>query len=390
MSSAAKSPRAMRGDGNAMSDTLIDRIYEAAFVPERWRDVLDEIACHSGSETGALLIYRDEERPRWRASEKIDAILGDYCTSDAWQRSELTPYMLAVPPAAFFYDADYFPTEVLERDFMREPLRALGLGNQLGALIAMPSGENVVLTFERRLGVARPSKRDMDMVNGLRPHLARAGMIAARLGLERAQATVSALSALGLPAAVLSSAGRLLATNHLFDDMDRLFLPVAFGSVAIAGASANKLFQQTIAAARSAREPVVRSIPVKAVDDRTATVIHVLPLRRSAQDIFSGADIIVAATEIGAGVNVPAPKILSALFDLTPAEARLATALAAGQSLTQIAHDMNIQFGSARTYLARVFVKTGTNQQSQLVALLRSFQPVAQTGQAAEGGHVDV
>ena len=38
----------------------------------------------------------------------------------------------------------------------------------------------------------------------------------------------------------------------------------------------------------------------------------------------------------------------------------------------------NIQFSTARSYLESIFRKTGTNQQSQLVALLKSTQPLIQ------------
>src|SRR5690606_19127567 len=127
---------------------------------------------------------------------------------------------------------------------------------------------------------------ELERFDGLRPHLARAALMAARLGLERAQTTVSALAALGLPAAVLSGTGRVLTGNTLFDGLDHLFLPVAFGGLAIADPAANALFQETITASRASREPLVRSIPVRPGNERAAAVVHVLPLRRAAHDLF--------------------------------------------------------------------------------------------------------
>ena len=54
-----------------------------------------------------------------------------------------------------------------------------------------------------------------------------------------------------------------------------------------------------------------------------------------------------------------------------------AIALAAGKSLKAAAAEMGIEYSSARTYLARIFSKTGTSQQSELVALLKSTAVVA-------------
>jgi len=64
------------------------------------------------------------------------------------------------------------------------------------------------------------------------------------------------------------------------------------------------------------------------------------------------------------------------MFDLTPAEARLAAALASGGALKDAASGQGIRVSTARSYLENIFRKTGTRQQSQLVALLKSAQPL--------------
>ncbi|MBC7051945.1 helix-turn-helix transcriptional regulator, partial [Salmonella enterica subsp. enterica serovar Enteritidis] len=65
---------------------------------------------------------------------------------------------------------------------------------------------------------------------------------------------------------------------------------------------------------------------------------------------------------------------IAQFFELTPQEARVAAAIAAGQSLKQAAGLIGIRVSTARTHLRRIFGKTGTSQQSQLVALFRSVQ----------------
>ncbi|TGV97099.1 helix-turn-helix transcriptional regulator, partial [Mesorhizobium sp. M2D.F.Ca.ET.145.01.1.1] len=143
-------------------------------------------------------------------------------------------------------------------------------------------GELAIFVFQRRLGEGRYDAGSFDILDGLRPAMARASLIAARLGLERAKGTVAAMTAMGLPAAILSSRGHVLAANLLFESMGSIFLPVAFGGMAIVDADANRLFQQAVVAARGAAEPSVRSIPVSAAADRSPLILHVLPLRRSA------------------------------------------------------------------------------------------------------------
>ncbi|CAH2406313.1 hypothetical protein MES4922_490039 [Mesorhizobium ventifaucium] len=200
-------------------------------------------------------------------------------------------------------------------------------------------------------------RASVDRLDQLRPHFARAGMVSAQLGLEQARATVSALETIGLPAAVMTASGRVLTANGLLEEMTEMFLPTAYGGMAIANASANALFQQAILENRN--DFAVRSTPVAANESRPAVVIHLLPLRRAAHDIFAGADILVAATEVRASAVVPSPALLAGLFDLTPSEARLAAALSQGRPLKAAASDLKITVKTGRTYLERIFAKTG-------------------------------
>lgn len=74
--------------------------------------------------------------------------------------------------------------------------------------------------------------------------------------------------------------------------------------------------------------------------------------------------------------KLPDLTLLKRLFDLTPAEAKLASALASGGTLKDAAAIQEIRLSTARSYLENIFRKTGTRQQSQLVALLKSAQPL--------------
>jgi len=58
------------------------------------------------------------------------------------------------------------------------------------------------------------------------------------------------------------------------------------------------------------------------------------------------------------------------LFGLTPAESRLAGILMKGKSLAQAAEELDSSIATVRTHLKRIFSKTGTCRQPQLVYLL--------------------
>lgn len=365
---------------------LIDLTYEAAFVPELWPSILDQLGEITRSPAAGIILYEDTRPARFTANAmKIDS-LGEFVSSDdLWTRNQRIQYFHKHPFTGFVAAKDYYSKDFLEEDAIYLLDQRTGLDHQIGTMVPMPSGELVVYAFHRRKGDDPYGPDDIARMNDLHPHLARSGLMAARLSLEPARATASALQAMGLAAAVMSSTGRVQATNALFDAMPWLFLTVAFGGIAIADMAANSLFQEAVRAVGHRGEAVVRSIPVKARDDRQPLVIHVLPLRRNAHDIFSGADVLIAATGLNPSNLVPSPSILTGLFDLAPSEARLAVALTEGRALKDFAAEAGITFGTARKYLDRIYLKTGTHRQNELVSLLKGAQPLGASMQGA--GH---
>lgn len=355
---------------------VIDRIYEAAFVPELWPETLQEIAVRTGSVSGEFQLITDSASPRWQATEVTRPVMDDFMASGMWRQCMRPRVLLELNHAGFLCDHDYMDADQLAADPAYEVMGRIGLGWQLGTLIPMPTGEIVGVTFERWVAQGKPGQDEVDRLDELRPHLARGGLIAARLQLERARETVSTLEALGLPAAVMSAAGKVRAANSLFEALPEVFMPRAFGRLSIAGEQADEMVRDAIQSLSGDAAPAIRSIPLAATEGRQALVIHVIPIRRSVYDVFAGSDIIVAATMVSPSNLVPSPSILTGLFDLSPAEAKLAAALASGTSLQDAAMSASIKLKTARTYLERIFSKTGTHRQSELVALLKSASPL--------------
>lgn len=354
-----------------MADELVDRIYEAAFVPEKWLALLETLAAGAGSASAGILVF-DGERPIGAlATDLTRDMFEEFATTDLWRKSERIRHFHANPISGFVHADNYFPQAMQAADVATRRMLSLGVGWQAGTIIPLPTSELVVFTFERYLEDGPHSNETMARWEPLRPHLARSGLIAARLRLERAQGTAATLQAMGLPAAVLNHGGRTLAVNSLLEAMPDLFVPLAHGGLALADAAAQPLFADALKLSMTGA-PAVMSLPVAASERHPACIVHVLPLRRAALDIFSQAELLITATMPSASTMVPAPQILHGLFDLTPAESRLAAALAAGHSLREAAISHGNQFSTARSQLEAIFRKTGTHKQSQLVALLQS------------------
>ena len=339
--------------------------------------MLEAVATLSGSASGAVLSIAGGAPPQWRATALVRDALREYVDTGQWRHCERPMKMLEMNYSGFLRDEDFLTPEQIERDPARKARIAVRLGAQAGTLVAMPSGEIVGFTFERWIDAGCHRQEELDLLDGLRPHLARAGLLAARLGLERAHTAVKTLEAIGLPAAVLTSGGQVLAANGLLEKASEFFLSAAQDRLVVADTAAERLFREHFTINRHSHGEI-QSIPIAAIDDRPAAILHLLPLRGDAHDLFSGAAFIVVLTSIGITAMTPDTPLLRALFDLSPAEAKLAVALSSGHTLKQAAADANVRFSTARSYLESIFRKTGTHQQSQLVALLKSAQPLRQ------------
>ena len=67
--------------------------------------------------------------------------------------------------------------------------------------------------------------------------------------------------------------------------------------------------------------------------------------------------------------------LLQCHFSLTPAEARLALHLVAGETLRSAAVKLSVTYETARTHLKNIFNKTGTCRQAELVIVIVTTLP---------------
>jgi DNA-binding CsgD family transcriptional regulator/PAS domain-containing protein len=83
----------------------------------------------------------------------------------------------------------------------------------------------------------------------------------------------------------------------------------------------------------------------------------------------SRATVMIIVSEQEAGPQISGSS-LAQLYGLTPAEARLAIQLLAGQDLPAASEALKITQNTAKTLLRRIFERTGTNRQSDLIKLV--------------------
>ena len=287
---------------------------------------------------------------------------------EGWAARNARPARLfAARHAGFLTDLDVFTPEEIEADpLFTEFLRPRGLGWGTASAIVVPSGEQIVVDVERPYAMGPVPPAVVARLDALRPHLARAAVMSARLRLQAVQVAAEALDMVGLPAAVLGRHGQALAMNRgceaLLDDTLRAGRRLAF-----VDPKADRLLAEALQSA--ADGAAARSIPLAGAVGRAPAVGHLLPVRRSARDLFAAASAILVVTPVARG-NLPGLSVLEGLFDLTAAEARVARAIANCRTVEQIATESGTSPQTVRSQLKGVMAKTGVGRQAELVGLL--------------------
>jgi len=357
----------MRFERN-MTATLIDQIYECAFLPELWPPLLDKLA-QIADGVGGHLFMAGTEVLDWTASANLREGVERALPTGEMTRGQRPVRLLRAKHAGFLTEHDLFTDPELASDpLYRDRLWPRGLGWAASTAFALPTGNTVFLTIERtraRGPVEQPIVKQLDV---LRPHLARTVLMAARLHLERARSVSQALSLIGLASLVFGMRGTVLAANDLIENFKEHVQWRARNQVSLRDARANALLTRAVAELDANRLDNTHSFPLRGADGFAALVAHVIPIRGDARDVFGRAIGVLVLTPVAAP-RAPTVDLVQSLFDMTPAEARVARSLATGATIEEIATGGSVSRNTVRTHVRGVLEKTGCRRQAEVVAL---------------------
>ena len=351
-----------------MNDDLVDRIYECSVVPEAWPAVLDDVAALAGS-TGGLL-FSARKSLNWTASDSVRDAFADYVADGWFGKCSRRVCIMSQEAPSFFVEYDFWSEEQLSADpVYRDFFRPRGLGWSAGTGLHLPTGDNIVFSVERAFDGGPIEPENVARLNVIRPHLARSALVSARLQLKRAEGATGALAALQLPALLLKASGEVAEASALAHDIAEHVTWGAKGRLRLNDRQADAILAEALAALGAGADDSIRSFPIRDDIGQPALVAHIIPVRRSAHDVFGDSYALLLLIP-AASDRAPSATLMRSLFDLTPAEARVASGIANGETPEAIAADGDVAISTVRTQLRRVLEKTGCTRQVDLAALL--------------------
>ncbi|MGE5566082.1 MAG: helix-turn-helix transcriptional regulator [Parcubacteria group bacterium] len=354
----------------SVSDDIIGHIYEASAFPEKWPHTLHAISTALGA-MGGNLIRSTANQLTLQSSRDIAEITLEFDRA-GWNEGDtrVSRLLARANHAGFLTDSDlHTESELANLPMYAEFLNPRGCAAGAATLIRGGRDDAMVVAIEgfRSHQHSRDSTR---FLNRLRPHLCRAAVLSSEVEFARQSNLVDAFNAVGSAIGLLDRKGRLLGASDEFQvHLGKL---VHDGPVRLRlnDAVADARFAKTIENLDSSAAGA--SIALRDEHKIGRAILNLAPAARDALQLFNSVAMFAVISRAQNNL-LPDANIISALFDLTPAEARIARAIAEGLTPSEIALRYNVSRETVRSQLKRVLLKTSTKRQAELSLLVSSL-----------------
>jgi DNA-binding CsgD family transcriptional regulator len=230
------------------------------------------------------------------------------------------------------------------------------------------------------------SAEDQRFLALLSPHLRRAALIGDLLDNARVTTNLyrETLQHLAVPVVLTDAAGAVLYANTSAERMFTGGGPILRqgNTIQAQNPSMGEALLQAIASTASDITLGAKGIglPISAAGESPA-VAYVLPLAQgTARAAFRPACAAVFVSTTTSASPLP-EAVLTTLFELTPAEARVLVTIGSGSSPAKTAITLGVSENTLKTHLNRIYAKTGRARQADLVKLVSEIgTPLAISG----------
>jgi DNA-binding CsgD family transcriptional regulator/PAS domain-containing protein len=366
-------------DQQRLSD-LISVVYDAAIDPSLWQSAIERAACFVGG-TGAGLFCKD-----------VGVHHAVVPHSFGYQKPLPVALFQQIYPAVeghFLGDLEQpIATtdlmsfgELAESELYRQWAEPQGLVDFLSAVVdrtTISAAIFGVFRHQRNGVVDDHARRRMRLIA---PHIRRAVLIGRMFEFKAAEIAtfVDTLDGLGAGMYLVDATGRLIhanaAGNAILGASD--ILSSMGGRLVASDAHIDRALRDVFAAAGQGDAALgIKGIAVPLIGkDGERYIAHALPLTSGARRRAGVANAAAAALFVRkATLAVPsASQAIGSAFKLTPTELRVLMAIVEVGGVPEVATAFGIADTTVRTHVSRLFEKTGTARQADLVKLVAGY-----------------
>lgn len=368
---------------------LVGRIYDCVLQPDDWPGVLETVATSIGGLNASISVQDPISRVGTFSADW--AVPPDAIRQYNEKYASLNPVLTSgwycdidEPISAAHYVG---PDNYFRSRYAKEFLEPLGWGDAIGSHLAKMSSRYGILAIFAPWSKGPFEENEVTFVRTLSPHVRRAVHLSELLGPRDPYQTIEA-STLDLLRAgvILVDAGkRIVFCNKAAEELvtsspgisrkgDYLHLSDPITGNQIASAIDDALLAPAGAAPENGIPVTLGSVGAPPI------AAWVFPLKRRSR--IRGAEtfapkVAIFFQEIGQSAPL-AGKLFVKQFAITPSECRVLVLLTQGHTPAAIAEWTGSSTPTIKTHLSRLFAKTGTKTQAQLVRLAMTALSPAQ------------
>jgi DNA-binding CsgD family transcriptional regulator len=362
--------------------SLIGDVYEAILDRSAWSGVFENLAQFVGAQAGALLWKRysrstDVVYTTGIKSPSLELYKERYAKLDPTTKPLLLREIGEVASTTELVSY----SEYVESRFYKEWVKPQGFLDSWHASLDKSATTSVHLIFWRKGKTGSEGDATRDRMRLIVPHLRRAVLISNMVdhGKEQAALFGDTLDGIAAGLFLVDASGRILHANASGHAMlaQGVVLRAYGGKLVSNDVSAEQELYRILDAVGG--EQLVPGADTVAVPLTTRHgvhyVAHVLPLtsgvrRRAGAGYAAAAAVFVQK----ASLEVPSPQdAIAKLYKLTPMELRVLFAIVQVGGVPEVAAMMGSSGSTIRTHLRRLFSKTGTDRQADLVKLVAGY-----------------
>jgi DNA-binding CsgD family transcriptional regulator len=370
----------------AAHDEVLDLVYETSVDPSLWPRLLERFTGLIGGHAAALRSYELFHETGAVLASGLDSAMLDREFRNYADRNPLksTPEQLrakinlgAPYVPGMKRDIEWLPKSEFERtEYYNDFYKPLDIHSDISIGFTSKAAQWTGMDVYRSKRQGAFTDEDLALCEALLPHMARAWKLSRKFADARALGDGLADFVDSSPHGlfVLDGGGRVRHVNaagrRLLERADSL--TQSGGRLAGVNAAATRRLHGLIdrAASDDAGPRVGGSMALSNPDNLRPLSVTVAPMRAErAGPLFDGPAVLVCVTDLEASVSLP-EQLLRDLFNLTPAETRVAIALFEGLEPKLVADRLEISVWTVRRHLAQIFEKTHTGSQVELARLM--------------------
>ena len=318
----------------------------------------------------ARTYYHGEERTEWQRE-----YFEHYLSMD-----EHIPRLRRSPDSKIVPVADLFSEEELKRSVTyNEGLARYECQNGLNVRLDGPCGSRIMLGISDPVDGRDWSSSQIDMLARILPHLRQ--YVRVRFALSEAGALAASATKLleNTHAGViqLDRRGQIVATNDIAHDLlcKGDGLAVRDGRLCAASPADDAALSRVLERALPpfGSQGVSGSLGVKRTAVSPRLALHVLPVIDRQMDARPRGVAALVLLVDPASRGLVDPSLVEAVFGFTPTESHVATMLAGGYTIRDIAVANGRSDGTIRWHINNIFAKHGISRQAELVQQVLSL-----------------